>query len=73
MQTALPPSLELLHPFAIFHRVWHVYVTLSRSVDGGRTFAHHKIAPEPFDLNKVGFFGDYLGIDAVSRPRSGCP
>jgi hypothetical protein len=40
-------------------------VTLARSVDGGRTFAHHKITAEPFDLNKVGFFGDYLGIDAV--------
>jgi hypothetical protein len=40
-------------------------VTLARSVDGGRTFKHHPIKQEPFDLDKVGFFGDYLGIDAL--------
>jgi hypothetical protein len=42
-------------------------VTLSRSVDGGRTFVHHRVTPQPFDLNlgKGNFFGDYLGIDAV--------
>jgi hypothetical protein len=40
-------------------------VTLARSVDGGRTFRYHRINQEPFDLTpKMGFFGDYLGIDA---------
>jgi hypothetical protein len=39
-------------------------VTLARSVDGGQTFVQHRIDQEPFDLDKVGFFGDYLGLDA---------
>jgi hypothetical protein len=38
-------------------------VTLARSVDGGRTFVYYKLNEEPYDLNKLGFFGDYLGID----------
>lgn len=38
-------------------------VTLARSVDGGRTFAYYKLNEEAYDLNKLGFFGDYLGID----------
>jgi hypothetical protein len=38
-------------------------VTLARSVDGGRTFVHHKINSEAYDLSKMGFFGDYLGLD----------
>lgn len=39
-------------------------VTLARSVDGGRTFAYCKLNDESYDLNKLGFFGDYLGIDS---------
>jgi hypothetical protein len=39
-------------------------VTLARSVDGGRSFIHTKLNDEPYDLNRVGFFGDYLGIDS---------
>jgi alpha-glucosidase len=38
-------------------------VTLTRSVDGGRTFAHFKLNDEPYELSKLGFFGDYLGLD----------
>ena len=38
-------------------------VTLARSVDGGRTFAYFKLNEETYDLNKLGFFGDYLGLD----------
>jgi hypothetical protein len=38
-------------------------VTLARSVDGGRTFAYYKLNEQPYDLNKLGFFGDYLGLD----------
>jgi alpha-glucosidase len=38
-------------------------VTLARSVDGGRTFAYFKLNAEPYDLHKLGFFGDYLGLD----------
>jgi hypothetical protein len=38
-------------------------VTLARSVDGGRTFAFHKVNNEAHDLTKMGFFGDYLGFD----------
>jgi hypothetical protein len=38
-------------------------VTLARSVDGGRTFAHYRLNDEAYDLSKVGFFGDYLGLD----------
>lgn len=41
-------------------------VTLARSVDGGRTFAYFKVNPETYDLNKLGFFGDYLGIDSYA-------
>jgi hypothetical protein len=39
-------------------------LTLARSVDGGRTFVNHKINQEPFECKKVGFFGDYIGVDA---------
>jgi hypothetical protein len=39
-------------------------VTLARSTDGGRTFAYHRLNEEAYDLSKLGFFGDYLGIDA---------
>jgi hypothetical protein len=39
-------------------------VTLARSVDGGRTFTHYRLNDEPYDLSKLGFFGDYLGIDS---------
>jgi alpha-glucosidase len=38
-------------------------VTLARSIDGGRTFAYFKLNEESYDLNKLGFFGDYLGLD----------
>lgn len=38
-------------------------VTLARSVDGGRTFAYYTLNDEVYDLSKLGFFGDYLGID----------
>src|SRR5262249_10506143 len=38
-------------------------VTLARSTDGGRTFAYYKLNPETYDLTKLGFFGDYLGVD----------
>jgi hypothetical protein len=40
-------------------------MTLARSVDGGRTFAYTKVNPEPHDINKVGFFGDYIGLDSL--------
>ncbi len=39
-------------------------VTLARSTDGGRTFVHYRLNPEAYDLSKLGFFGDYLGLDA---------
>jgi hypothetical protein len=39
-------------------------VTLARSVDGGRTFVYYKLNGEAHDLSKLGFFGDYLGIDS---------
>jgi hypothetical protein len=39
-------------------------LTLARSVDGGRTFVHHKINQDPFVGQKFAFFGDYLGLDA---------
>jgi hypothetical protein len=42
----------------------HADITLARSTDGGRSFAYYKVNPEPYDLNKLGFFGDYLGIDS---------
>jgi alpha-glucosidase len=38
-------------------------VTLARSVDGGRTFTHFKLNDRTYDLNRLGFFGDYLGLD----------
>jgi hypothetical protein len=38
-------------------------VALARSVDGGRTFVHHRLNDEPYDLSRMGFFGDYLGLD----------
>src|SRR5262249_58984710 len=46
-------------------------LTLARSVDGGRTFAHHKINQEPFVSQKLGFFGDYLGIHAFGGRVAG--
>jgi hypothetical protein len=39
-------------------------VTLARSVDGGKTFVYTRLNDEAYDLNRLGFFGDYLGIDA---------
>ena len=45
------------------HQDTHTDVTLARSVDGGRTFAHYKVNDQPYDLSKLGFFGDYLGLD----------
>jgi BNR/Asp-box repeat protein len=39
-------------------------VTMARSVDGGKTFVYTKLNDEAYDLNRIGFFGDYLGIDA---------
>ncbi len=39
-------------------------LTLARSVDGGRTFRYRRLNAEPYELNKLGFFGDYLGLDA---------
>jgi hypothetical protein len=38
-------------------------VTLARSVDGGRSFAYYKLNEQAYDLSKMGFFGDYLGLD----------
>jgi alpha-glucosidase len=38
-------------------------LTLARSVDGGRTFALFELNDEAYDLSKLGFFGDYLGLD----------
>jgi hypothetical protein len=38
-------------------------LTLARSIDGGRTFVYHKLNPQAYDLSKLGFFGDYLGLD----------
>lgn len=40
-------------------------LTLARSVDGGKTFANHRINQKPFHCNRV-FLGDYIGIDAVA-------
>jgi hypothetical protein len=42
----------------------HTDLTLARSVDGGRTFVYYKLNDDTYDLNKLGFFGDYLGIDS---------
>jgi len=42
----------------------HTDLTLARSVDGGRTFAHYQLNERAHDLNKMGFFGDYLGLDS---------
>jgi hypothetical protein len=39
-------------------------LTLARSVDGGRTFVYFKLNEETHELSKMGFFGDYLGIDS---------
>ena len=41
-------------------------VTLARSVDGGKTFANHKLPVPAFDCcdHRSPFFGDYNGIDA---------
>ncbi|HLJ94375.1 MAG TPA: hypothetical protein VKU02_14410 [Gemmataceae bacterium] len=39
-------------------------VILARSIDGGRTFSRYKLNDQVYDLNKLGFFGDYLGIDS---------
>ncbi|HYV36302.1 MAG TPA: sialidase family protein [Gemmataceae bacterium] len=46
------------------HKGTFTDVTLARSVDGGRTFVFHKANKEAYDLSKLGFFGDYLGIDS---------
>jgi hypothetical protein len=40
-------------------------LTLARSVDGGRTFVNHRLKQEPFDCDRIGFLGDYIGIDAL--------
>jgi hypothetical protein len=40
------------------------HITLARSVDGGRTFVYTRISDESYDLTRLGFFGDYLGLDA---------
>jgi hypothetical protein len=42
----------------------HTDLTLARSVDGGRTFVYYQLNEKAHDLNKMGFFGDYLGIDS---------
>jgi len=39
-------------------------ITLARSVDGAKTFTYRKLNDQPHDLNRLGFFGDYLGIDS---------
>lgn len=39
-------------------------VTLARSTDGGRTFVYTKLNDTAYDLSKMGFFGDYLGLDS---------
>jgi hypothetical protein len=39
-------------------------LTLARSVDGGRAFRYYQLNGEAYELSKVKFFGDYLGIDA---------
>jgi hypothetical protein len=39
-------------------------VTLARSVDGGRTFANHRVDRPPFPSSEKVFYGDYLGVDA---------
>jgi hypothetical protein len=41
-----------------------VGVTLSRSIDGGRSFKHFNVEVPPFEFEKGVFFGDYIGIDA---------
>jgi hypothetical protein len=42
----------------------HTDLTLARSIDGGRTFVYYKLNEEAYDLSKLGFFGDYLGLDS---------
>jgi hypothetical protein len=42
----------------------HTDVTLARSIDGGRTFVYYKINDQAYDLSKMGFFGDYFGLDS---------
>lgn len=39
-------------------------VMFARSVGGGKSFTHIKLNDEVYDLSRVGFFGDYLGIDS---------
>jgi hypothetical protein len=39
-------------------------LTLARSVDGGRTFACYKLNEAAYELRRMKFFGDYLGIDS---------
>jgi hypothetical protein len=39
-------------------------LTLARSIDGGRTFANHKIDLPIFNINERAFFGDYSSISA---------
>ena len=39
-------------------------VTVARSVDGGKTFANHRVQRAAFPSSDKVFYGDYLGIDA---------
>jgi hypothetical protein len=39
-------------------------VTLARSVDGGRSFVYYRLNPKAYDLSRMGFFGDYFGLDS---------
>ena len=40
-------------------------ITLARSIDGGKSFQYTRLNDHPYDLNRLGFFGDYLGIDSI--------
>jgi len=39
-------------------------LTLARSTDGGRTFAHYPVSIPDFEVTDKITFGDYLGVDA---------
>ena len=39
-------------------------VMVARSIDGGKTFANHRVDRAAFPSNDNVFYGDYLGIDA---------
>ena len=41
-------------------------LTLARSVDSGRTFQYTRMDDKPYDLNRLGFFGDYIGLDCLN-------